>query len=182
MIINLVNNAINLRYREDKAIVKFSTDATAPITTTGTSTGGSQIAVANGSSFIAGDLITVANANAAGTGNWYNQAGSVGPTTLYVGLPAVITSVTNTLVSRWERFDTRFRPCKVRLVNLTNLDMHEWFKGMPTRTAIKTAAAGSKTLIVGNSIWVNHSTTGIFPDLLPVSCDYVLELNFEYRS
>lgn len=42
---------------------------------------------------------------------------------------------------------TGFKPRYVRVVNVTSRDMLEWFEGMDDASAIKSVAAGTRTLI-----------------------------------
>jgi len=45
-----------------------------------------------------------------------------------------------------------FRPKLVRVVNVTTLSRHEWFKGMADAAAVKTVTAGDITAISSNGI------------------------------
>lgn len=183
MLTNLINNAASLRYGQDLAAISFSTDATAAIATTLTATGGGGGGtVPSGHGMTTGDFVSIANADIAGTGFWWNQIGGVASTSVNLGLPAVRSTVTTQPMTRWERFETRYRPMKVTLKNLTTLDTYEWTKGMLTRNVIKTTAAGVRSIVAGNTIWVTSSVVAIHPDLLPVSNNFLLELGFDYQS
>lgn len=48
--------------------------------------------------------------------------------------------------------DTGFKPRYVRVVNVTSGDMLEWFEGMADASAIKTVAAGTRSIITSLGI------------------------------
>lgn len=52
-------------------------------------------------------------------------------------------------------FNLGFDPVYVRVVNLVDRTMMEWFYGMTSGHAIKTVAAGTRTLITSNGITVD---------------------------
>jgi len=62
---------------------------------------------------------------------------------------------------------TGFKPRVVRVYNVTSRDMMEWFEGMAAASAIKTVAAGARTLITSNGITVsaNGFTIGLDTDV-----------------
>ena len=47
---------------------------------------------------------------------------------------------------------TGFKPRFVRIVNVTSLDQMEWYEGMASDSAVKTVAAGTRTLLVADAI------------------------------
>jgi hypothetical protein len=60
-----------------------------------------------------------------------------------------------------------FKPRHVRIVNVTSRDEMEWFEGMAAASAVKTVAAGTRTLITTNGITVSDSgfTIGLDTDV-----------------
>ena len=65
-------------------------------------------------------------------------------------------------------FTTGFKPRYVRVVNVTSKDMLEWYEGMADASAIKTVAAGTRTLIttLGITPLVNGITIGFDLDVV----------------
>lgn len=57
-------------------------------------------------------------------------------------------------------FALGFRPRYVRLENATDRISYEWFEGMAADSAIKTVAAGTRTLDTSNGISVGTLNTG----------------------
>ena len=55
---------------------------------------------------------------------------------------------------------TGFKPRYVRVVNETSRDMLEWFEGMADAEAIKTVAAGTRTLITSLGISILSGNNG----------------------
>ena len=68
-------------------------------------------------------------------------------------------------------FTTGFKPRYVRVVNVTSRDMLEWFEGMDDASAIKTVAAGTRTLIttLGITPLSNGVTIGLDTDVVVTS-------------
>lgn len=64
-----------------------------------------------------------------------------------------------------------FKPRYVRVVNTTSRDMYEWFEGMADASAIKTVAAGTRTLITSNGVTPlgNGFTIGLDTDVVVTS-------------
>jgi hypothetical protein len=64
-------------------------------------------------------------------------------------------------------FDVGFTPKYVRFSNVTSRDMLEWFEGMAAASAVKTVAAGTRTLITSNGITVSGTevTLGLDTDV-----------------
>lgn len=62
---------------------------------------------------------------------------------------------------------TGFRPRYVRVVNVTARTMLEWFEGMADASAVKTVAAGTRTLIttLGITDNANGFTVGLDTDV-----------------
>lgn len=52
-----------------------------------------------------------------------------------------------------------FRPRYIRVVNETSRVEFEWFEGMATNNALKTVAAGTRTLDTGGGIFPNTVTS-----------------------
>lgn len=67
--------------------------------------------------------------------------------------------------------DIGFKPRYVRVINTTSRDMYEWFEGMADASAIKTVAAGTRTLITSNGITPleNGFTVGLDTDVVVTS-------------
>lgn len=63
--------------------------------------------------------------------------------------------------------DVGFTPRIVRVVNLTSRDQMEWFEGMDDASALKTVAAGTRTIISSNGITVSgkNVTVGLDTDV-----------------
>lgn len=66
--------------------------------------------------------------------------------------------------------DIGFTPRSVRVINLTSRDEMEWFEGMDDASALKTVAAGTRTLITSNGITVSGTnvTVGLDTDVVVV--------------
>lgn len=64
-------------------------------------------------------------------------------------------------------FETGFLPKYVKVSNVTSRDQLEWFEGMAADSAIKTVAAGTRTLITSNGITVSSRgfTLGLDTDV-----------------
>lgn len=64
-----------------------------------------------------------------------------------------------------------FKPRYIRVVNVTSRDMLEWFEGMADASAIKTVAAGTRTLIttLGITPLANGFTVGLDLDVVVTS-------------
>lgn len=64
-------------------------------------------------------------------------------------------------------FTVGFTPKYVRFQNETSRDQLEWFEGMTAGYALKTVAAGTRTLITSNGITVsgNQVTMGLDTDV-----------------
>ena len=52
---------------------------------------------------------------------------------------------------------TGFRPRYVKVVNVTSGDMYEWFEGMTDASAIRTIAAGTRTILATLGITDNEN-------------------------
>lgn len=84
-------------------------------------------------------------------------------------------SVSNTAVGRYldtgtaAEFDitTGFKPRYVKVSNITSRDQLEWFEGMADASAVKTVAAGTRTLIttLGITPLTNGFTIGLDTDV-----------------
>lgn len=61
---------------------------------------------------------------------------------------AVIRAVTDASAAAATSFDFGFKPRVVRIHNLTDRISHEWFEGMADNSALKSIAAGTRTLEV----------------------------------
>lgn len=178
-IINLVSTATAPKVGTTKAYASFSTDSVAGIATTFTSTANNNNGdAASVTGWATGDFFTLTNGGIGGATPWYQQVLGISSLRFNTNLPSSRAAVTAQPITRWERFETRFKPRRVLLTNLTTLDTYMWVKGMGTRTVIKTTAAGARSTLIGNTIWVSTNTTAIHPDILPVSNDYTVE--FEY--
>ena len=60
-----------------------------------------------------------------------------------------------------------FQARYVKVVNVTSRDMMEWFEGMDDASAVKTVAAGTRTLIttLGITVSANGFTVGLDTDV-----------------
>ncbi len=179
-LINVNNQALALPFGNTKALINFSTDANAGITSTITSGANSNTAtLASGTGFNNGDWLTIVGGGIAAA-NWYQQILTINGTALTLNTPSVITAVSAAAVSRWERFETRFKPSAIKLTNLGTLEEYVWRKGMATRSAVYTTAAGAKSIVTGNTIWCATTAFGIHPAILPISSTFQIELDFTY--
>lgn len=64
-------------------------------------------------------------------------------------------------------FTVGFTPKYVKFSNVTSRDQLEWFEGMAADSAVKTVAAGTRTLVTSNGITVsgNQVTLGLDTDV-----------------
>lgn len=62
-------------------------------------------------------------------------------------------------------FQVGFLPRVVRLMNITDLLMDEWYDGMAADTALHTVAAGTRTLLGSGGITVGATAGGGFVTL-----------------
>jgi len=55
----------------------------------------------------------------------------------------------------------------VKVLNVTSRDQYEWFEGMAAASAVKTVAAGTRTLIttLGITVAANKFTVGLDTDV-----------------
>lgn len=69
------------------------------------------------------------------------------------------------------RIYTGFRPRVVRVLNVTSRDQAEHLEGMAAASAVKTVAAGTRTLITSNGITIHDDgfTIGLDTDILVTS-------------
>jgi len=70
-------------------------------------------------------------------------------------------------VAEFDITDVGFKPRYVKVVNVTSRDMLEWYEGMADASAIKTVAAGTRTLIttLGITPLENGFTVGLDLDV-----------------
>lgn len=181
-ITNLVNEAANtypLFRGSIKSWLRFSTDAVAGIATTISATAAAGTGtLASGTGWSTGDCMTIANADVAGTGPWVAVTTGITGTAVSTNAPLVRSTVSGQACTRWERFLLNFRPKKVTLRNLSNNDEYTWRIGRPTREVIRTVAAGTKTTLTGNTLWLSGNALYIHPDILPVSSNFEVELDY----
>lgn len=60
-------------------------------------------------------------------------------------------------------YDVGFRPRYVRVDNVTDRIMLEWYEGMTTAHAVKTLAAGTRSLETSAGVSVSGDTIGFAP-------------------
>lgn len=60
-------------------------------------------------------------------------------------------------------YDVGFRPRYVRVDNVTDRIMLEWYEGMTSAHAVKTVAAGTRTLETSGGVTVSGDTIGFAP-------------------
>ena len=84
------------------------------------------------------------------------QSNSAGITNMEVGQV-----VTDAAAAADTTFNTGFTPRYVQWVDRTTLTMLEWFEGMAANSAVRTVAAGTRTLDVAAGITVADPATGV---------------------
>lgn len=72
--------------------------------------------------------------------------------------------------------DVGFTPRSVRVINLTSRHEMEWFEGMDDASALKTVAAGTRTLITSNGITVSGTNVTVGLDTDVVVADEQLQI------
>jgi len=181
MIIIASNPAQKLPFWTASATITFSTDSTPAVQTTGTISGGQgYIAVASTTGILAGDFIAVETGNTAGTGPWVSTVlGSITATNLNTSVPSSRVAVSNAVVNRFERIETRYRAKKVTLTNLTNGDVYVWDTTLNDNQAYKTS--GGTTTTISDGILNRSNCIGIHPNLLPVSSNFSLKCDYDYH-
>lgn len=90
-----------------------------------------------------------------------NSMGIVNRTIEYFTTDAVTAAETS--------FSFGFKPRMVKFVNLTDRITNEWFEGMAAAYALKTVAAGTRTLETSGGITVNTDGTVTIPAALMVA-------------
>ena len=60
-------------------------------------------------------------------------------------------------------YDVGFRPRYVRVDNVTDRILLEWYEGMTTAHAVKTLAAGTRSLETSGGVTVSGDTIGFAP-------------------
>jgi hypothetical protein len=180
--INITSNpALKLALGVGSATVTFSSDATPPIqTTVSASANGNSMTVGSTTGMVNGDFLVTETGNNAGTGPWVTTIlGVSSATVLSLAQPAVRSTVSNAVLNRFERIETRFRATRVTLTNLTNGDVHVWDTTLKDNQAYKTS--GGTTTTITDGILNRSNCIAIHPNLLPVSCNYSLKCDYDYH-
>lgn len=181
--INITNNpALKLALGVASATILFATDATAAIQTTGTiAAGQGYLTVASSTGMLAGDFIAVETGNTAGTGPWVSTIlGSITATNVNTSVPSSRVAVTNAVVNRFERIETRYRAKKITLTNLTNGDIYVWDTTMADNTAAKTS--GGTTTTITDAILNRSNCICLHPSILPISSNFSMQCDYDYHG
>lgn len=181
--INITSNpAQKLALGVASAIIQFTTDATPAIQTTGTIAGGQgYLTVASSTGMVAGDFIAVETGNTAGTGPWVSTIlGAITATNVNTSVPSSRVAVTNAVVNRFERIETRYRAKKVTLTNLTNGDVFVWDATLNDNQAYKTS--GGTTTTISDGILNRSNCICLHPNIVPVSCNFSLQCDYDYHG
>lgn len=180
-LINIRNPAAKAAFAARKLQVTFTTDAVAGISNTITTgaNGNSGTFGSTPTGFSVLDAVTITNAGPGGNTPWYPKLGTISGSTAGINIPSARTAVTTQPITRWERFQTQYRPNSITLLNKSNGDTYKWTEDMLIRTAWKTeGSTGIRTLVTGNNIWCDQTAFYIHPDILPVSTDFSVEMEF----
>lgn len=78
---------------------------------------------------------------------------------------AVLRITTDAVAAAVTTFQVGFLPRVVRLMNITDLLMDEWYDGMAADTALHTVSAGTRTLLGSGGITVGATAGGGFVTL-----------------
>lgn len=80
-------------------------------------------------------------------------------------------------------FQLGFLPRVVRFVNLTDRISLEWAEGMAANSALRTVAAGTRTLDVSSGITVNNSpSTGVSNSFMIKTADMIASKVFYWEA
>lgn len=182
--INVTSNpALKLALLVSSALVAFTTDGTAAVSTTGNIGGGAgYMTLASTAGMAPGDFLSVEGANSAGTGPWYSTIlGAQTATNVNVSVPAARIAVTGAVVNRFERIETRYRAKKATLTNNTTGDVFVWDQTLLDGQAYKTSG-GTTTTLTSNGILNRSNCIAIHPNLLPPNCSFTLLCEYEYHG
>jgi hypothetical protein len=180
--LNITNNpALKLPLYAAFAVITFSTDSTPALqTTVSASANGNSLTLPSTTGIVAGDFVVTETGNSAGTGPWITTViGVTNATVLGVAQPGVRSTVTNAVLNRFERIETRFRAKKVTLTNLTNGDVHVWDTTLLPNQAYRTS--GGVTTTITDGILNLSNCICIHPNLLPVSSNFSLKCDYDYH-
>jgi hypothetical protein len=181
--LNITSNpALKLALGVAAVTIAFTTDGVPAIqTTVSASANGNSMTVPSTSGMATGDFLATETGNSAGTGPWVTTIiGVSSATVLSLAQPAVRSTVTNAVLSRFERIETRYRAKKVTLTNLTNGDVHVWDTTLKDNQAYKTSGGTTTTVTAG--ILNRSNCIGIHPNLLPVNCSFTLQCEYDYHG
>lgn len=162
------------------ATVQFTTDATPAVQTTITSTlNGTNGTVASTSGMQKGDFLAIEGGGSGGTTPWVNVINGIAGAVLTLVFPSVRAAVTDAVVKRYERIETRYRADKLILTNLTNGDTHTWDNTMAENTATK-VSGGNTTTLTTNAMLNRSNCVAIHPNLLPANSNFTLKCEYSY--
>jgi hypothetical protein len=181
--LNITSNpALKLALGVPSATIAFTTDSVPALqTTVSASANGNSMTVGSTSGMVNGDFLSAETGDSAGTGPWVTTIiGVSSATVLSLAQPAVRTTVTNAVLSRFERIETRYRAKKVTLTNLTNGDVFVWDTTLKDNQAYKTSG-GATTTITG-AILNRSNCICLHPNLLPVNCSFTLKCDYDYHG
>lgn len=182
--INVTSNpALKLAFGAASATIAFTTDSTPAIQATGTSAAGSNY-FSNMSSvagFSTGDFISVEGGGLGGTSPWNTVVLTVSAPNMNTILPSARAAVTNAVINRYERIETRYRAKKLTLTNLTNGDVFTWDTSLLDGQAFKNSG-GVTTTLTSNGLLNRSNAIGIHPNLLPANSSFTLQCDYDYYS
>ena len=181
--INITNNpAQKLALGVASATIQFTTDATPAVQTTATIAGGQgYLAVASSTGIVAGDFLAAETGNSAGTGPWVSTVlGAITATNVNTSVPSSRVALTNGVITRFERIETRYRAKKLTLTNNLNSDAYVWDNTLNDNQALKTS--GGTTTTISNGFLNRPNCVCIHPNLLPASASFTLVCEYDYRT
>lgn len=165
----------------------ITTDATAQPTMTVTAAAGAynNLTCNSNVGFRQNDVIQINGADTAG-GNLATIMSQIGqqnttadPTRFCIRQQRpVVTAVADVPTSPYYKVWTRFRPDYVRLLNLATQEQWEWWREMAENTAIKTTAAGVRTIAADTGIWPMMFGFHFHPSFLGISQSAVFDVRF----
>lgn len=177
------NPALKLAFGAPSATVTFTTDGTPAIQATGTSAAGSNYfgSMSTVAGFSVGDFISVEGAGLGGTAPWNTVVLTISAPNMNTILPSARVAVTNAVINRYERIETRYRAKKFTLTNLTNGDVHTWDLTLLDGQAIKNSG-GTTTTLTSNGFLNRSNCVAIHPNLLPANSSFTLQCDYDYYS
>lgn len=161
----------------------------APTTTvTATANQSSNLTAASLTEFRTTDVVQIAGAGSGAIAEWFviGTIGSGGsPSTTNFSLrpsKPVVSAVTNALMEEYYRLRLPFFPEKLTLINRATGVKHEWMRGMPQNSAIRTEANGVVTVLSNSGIVVGGRGAFIHPSILPANSVTLFDVDYPERT